>query len=62
MAMRDYTRRSFATAAGQTQCEDRDGGRVRAVATIGRDRLALEVEAAMERDDHAAVDKLVGGR
>ena len=38
----------------------RDGSRVRAVATIGRDRLALEVEAAMEREDREAVEKLVG--
>ncbi|HUQ07479.1 MAG TPA: FAD-dependent oxidoreductase [Kofleriaceae bacterium] len=37
----------------------RHGGRVRAVVTIGRDRLALEVEAAMERGDDAAVDALV---
>jgi NADPH-dependent 2,4-dienoyl-CoA reductase/sulfur reductase-like enzyme/nitrite reductase/ring-hydroxylating ferredoxin subunit len=36
-----------------------DGGRVRAVATIGRDRLALQVEAAMARDDDAAVLTLV---
>jgi NADPH-dependent 2,4-dienoyl-CoA reductase/sulfur reductase-like enzyme len=37
----------------------RDGGRVRAVVTLGRDRLGLEVEAAMERADHAALDALV---
>ena len=37
----------------------RDGGRVRAVVTLGRDRLALEVEAAMQRGDHAALDALV---
>lgn len=36
-----------------------DDGRVRAVATIGRDRLALEVEAALARDDDAAVRALV---
>lgn len=40
----------------------RNDGRVRAVVTIGRDRLALEVEEAMERDDHGAVDKLVAAR
>jgi NADPH-dependent 2,4-dienoyl-CoA reductase/sulfur reductase-like enzyme/nitrite reductase/ring-hydroxylating ferredoxin subunit len=38
----------------------RHAGKVRAVVTIGRDRLALQVEAAMERGDHAAVDALVG--
>jgi NADPH-dependent 2,4-dienoyl-CoA reductase/sulfur reductase-like enzyme/nitrite reductase/ring-hydroxylating ferredoxin subunit len=37
----------------------RDGGRVRAVVTIGRDKLALDVEAAIARGDHAGVDKLV---
>jgi NADPH-dependent 2,4-dienoyl-CoA reductase/sulfur reductase-like enzyme len=41
----------------------RDDGRglVRAVLTLGRDKLALEVEAAMERGDHATVDALVSG-
>lgn len=38
----------------------REDGRVRAVVTLGRDKLALEVEAAMERGDNAALDKLVG--
>ncbi len=38
---------------------DRGRGLVRAVLTVGRDKLALEVEAAMERCDHAAVDALV---
>ncbi len=37
----------------------RDGGKIRAVVTIGRDRLALEVEVAMERGDDAAIDRLV---
>jgi apoptosis-inducing factor 3 len=37
----------------------REGDRIRAVATIGRDRLALEVEAAMEREDREAVETLV---
>ena len=37
----------------------RNGGRVRAVATINRDRLGLEVEAAMARGDDAALAKLV---
>jgi len=36
-----------------------DDGRVRAVATIGRDRLALEVEAAMARGDDTMVKTLV---
>jgi NADPH-dependent 2,4-dienoyl-CoA reductase/sulfur reductase-like enzyme/nitrite reductase/ring-hydroxylating ferredoxin subunit len=36
-----------------------EDGRVRAVATIGRDRLALQVEAAMARNDDAAVRTLV---
>jgi len=37
----------------------RDGGRVRAVLTVGRDRLALEVERAMETGDAAALEALV---
>jgi apoptosis-inducing factor 3 len=37
----------------------RDGGRVRAVLTLGRDRIALEVEAAIERRDDAALDAIV---
>ena len=37
----------------------RDAGRVRAVLTIGRDHLALEVDAAMQRDDAAALDKII---
>jgi len=36
----------------------RDGGRVRAVVTLGRDRLGLEIEAAMERGDLAALEAL----
>jgi NADPH-dependent 2,4-dienoyl-CoA reductase/sulfur reductase-like enzyme/nitrite reductase/ring-hydroxylating ferredoxin subunit len=36
----------------------RDGGKVRAVVTLGRDQLSLDVEAAMERDDATALDKL----
>jgi NADPH-dependent 2,4-dienoyl-CoA reductase/sulfur reductase-like enzyme/nitrite reductase/ring-hydroxylating ferredoxin subunit len=40
----------------------RHGGRVRAVATIGRDLLSLEVEAALERGDQAALATLVTGR
>ncbi len=38
----------------------RDGGTVRAVLTIGRDQLALDVEAALEARDPAAVEVLVG--
>ncbi len=37
----------------------REGGAVKAVVTIGRDQLALDVEAAMERGDAAALDALV---
>jgi NADPH-dependent 2,4-dienoyl-CoA reductase/sulfur reductase-like enzyme len=39
----------------------REGGRVRAVVTLGRDHLGLEVEAAMARADHATLDALVRG-
>jgi hypothetical protein len=38
----------------------REGSRIRAIATLGRDRLALEVEEAIEREDRDAVGKLVG--
>jgi len=38
----------------------RDAGTIRAVVTVGRDRLALEVESAMERGDAAALATLVG--
>ena len=37
----------------------REGGRLRAVATIGRDRVGLEVEAAMARGDQAALEAAV---
>jgi NADPH-dependent 2,4-dienoyl-CoA reductase/sulfur reductase-like enzyme/nitrite reductase/ring-hydroxylating ferredoxin subunit len=37
----------------------RHAGRVMAVVTIGRDRQSLAIEAALERDDEAAVDALV---
>jgi NADPH-dependent 2,4-dienoyl-CoA reductase/sulfur reductase-like enzyme/nitrite reductase/ring-hydroxylating ferredoxin subunit len=36
----------------------RDGDRVRAVATINRDKIGLEAEAALIRGDRAALDKL----
>ena len=36
----------------------RDGQTIRAVVTLGRDKLGLEVEAAMERGDVAALAKL----
>ena len=37
----------------------RDGKAIRAVLTIGRDQLALDVEAAMETGDAAALEALV---
>jgi NADPH-dependent 2,4-dienoyl-CoA reductase/sulfur reductase-like enzyme/nitrite reductase/ring-hydroxylating ferredoxin subunit len=37
----------------------RDGGRIAAVATIGRDRVSLEAEAAMARNDAAALEAIV---
>ncbi len=37
----------------------RQGAKIRAVLTIGRDRLALEVDAAMERSDDAALERIV---
>ncbi|CAN5923675.1 FAD-dependent oxidoreductase [soil metagenome] len=37
----------------------RQGPKIRAVLTIGRDKLALEVEAAMERSDDAALKRIV---
>ncbi len=37
----------------------RDRGAVRAVVTIGRDRLGLDVDAAMARGDQAALDALL---
>jgi hypothetical protein len=37
----------------------RDGGTIRAVVTVGRDQLALDVEAAMESNDAAALEQLV---
>ncbi len=36
-----------------------EGGRIRAVATIGRDRVRLLAEAAMERGDDAALETIV---
>jgi NADPH-dependent 2,4-dienoyl-CoA reductase/sulfur reductase-like enzyme/nitrite reductase/ring-hydroxylating ferredoxin subunit len=40
----------------------REGPRVRAVATIGRDKLALQVEAAFAHGAHTAVVKLVSSK
>ena len=37
----------------------RMGDRIAAVATIGMDRECLEVEAAMERGDHDALERIV---
>jgi NADPH-dependent 2,4-dienoyl-CoA reductase/sulfur reductase-like enzyme/nitrite reductase/ring-hydroxylating ferredoxin subunit len=39
----------------------RDGGKIAAVATIGRDRASLEAEAAMARNDAAALEAIVAG-
>jgi NADPH-dependent 2,4-dienoyl-CoA reductase/sulfur reductase-like enzyme/nitrite reductase/ring-hydroxylating ferredoxin subunit len=39
----------------------RDGGKITAVATIGRDRASLEAEAAMARNDSAALEAIVAG-
>jgi 3-phenylpropionate/trans-cinnamate dioxygenase ferredoxin reductase subunit len=36
-----------------------EGGRIRAVATIGRDRVRLLAEAAMERGDDRALEQIV---
>jgi apoptosis-inducing factor 3 len=47
-------------AAGDAAVAYRVGGRTLAVATVGRDKLALEVEAAMERGDDAALDAMLG--
>jgi NADPH-dependent 2,4-dienoyl-CoA reductase/sulfur reductase-like enzyme/nitrite reductase/ring-hydroxylating ferredoxin subunit len=53
-----------ATVVGDLDARDahvvyREGGAVRAVVTIGRDLLALDVEAAMQRRDAAALAALV---
>jgi apoptosis-inducing factor 3 len=40
----------------------RSGGRVAAVLTVGRDRQSLEAEAALERNDPAALDALLTKR
>jgi hypothetical protein len=37
----------------------RDGGKISAVATIGRDRASLEAEDAMARNDTAALEAFV---
>jgi NADPH-dependent 2,4-dienoyl-CoA reductase/sulfur reductase-like enzyme len=37
----------------------RQGGRALAVVTVGRDRLSLAIEAALERGDHAEVEGLL---
>ncbi|HSN25246.1 MAG TPA: FAD-dependent oxidoreductase [Kofleriaceae bacterium] len=39
----------------------RDGGRIKAVLTLGRDTLSLQVEAALEKGDHAALEQLTKG-
>jgi apoptosis-inducing factor 3 len=47
-------------AAGDAAVAYRAGGRTLAVATVRRDKLALEVEAAMEHGDDAALDAMLG--
>ena len=37
----------------------RVGGKVAAVLTVGRDRQSLEIEAALERQDAAAIDTIL---
>jgi hypothetical protein len=37
------------------------GGKTLAIATIGRDRAALDAEAAMERSDEGALRRIVPG-
>ncbi|HEX2077684.1 MAG TPA: FAD-dependent oxidoreductase [Longimicrobium sp.] len=38
-----------------------EGGRPLAVATVGRDRVALQAEAEMERQDWRALERMLGG-
>ena len=45
---------------GDAQLAYRVGGRVMAVVTLGRDRLSLEVEAAMEANQDDRLDALLG--
>ena len=40
----------------------RSAGQVAAVLTVGRDRQSLEIEAALERQDAAAVEALLATR
>jgi apoptosis-inducing factor 3 len=47
-------------AKGDAAVAYRRDGKVLAVATVGRDRAALEVEAAMERGDEAAIERALG--
>jgi hypothetical protein len=46
-------------AAGDATVAYRLGGRVLAVATVGRDRAALEADEAMARGDDAALEKAI---
>ena len=57
----DETRVIGDLAAGDAAVFYRVGGRTLAVATVGRDHVALEAEAALERDDHAALDAMARG-
>ena len=47
-------------AAGDAAVFYRAAGRTLAVATVGRDRVALEAEAALERDDQATLATMAG--
>lgn len=46
-------------AAGTAHVVYRGGGRILAVATVGRDHLGLQVEAAMQQNDEREVEQLV---
>jgi NADPH-dependent 2,4-dienoyl-CoA reductase/sulfur reductase-like enzyme/nitrite reductase/ring-hydroxylating ferredoxin subunit len=57
----DAIERSGSLEAGDALFAYRDGGRIAAVLTLGRDRAGLEAEAAMERGDDGALEALLRG-